>query len=120
MNNSHKKNQSLYLIYDENLQNSKTWKTKFIKIIKALIKNIKTDKSRINTALEIEHVFPSNKKNHINVIPRDTRTYYTVPKQFVVTKKYIQNRIIRKYIVPRQPFIQNILLKIPYNLTSSS
>lgn len=87
----------MYLVYNERNKNSKEWKPKFIKIIKQMVKNIKTDNTRLKTALDIEHTRPAKKDGHVVVIPRNTRAGFTVPKQFLRERVNSKNYTIRKY-----------------------
>jgi len=103
-----------YLIYNDNLKNSDQWKPRFLKIVKKLIKNIKTDKTRLNTALKIDIIHPSKKGNSIDIAPTNTREYHTVPKQFVVKKSAIGDRKIRKYTVSRNE--KNKFMKLFYEV----
>lgn len=98
-----------YLIYNDNLKNSEKWKPRFIKIVKKLIKNITTDKTRLNTALKIDIIRPSKRGNSIDVAPTNTRESYTVPKQFVVNKSAIGSRRIRKYTVSKNDVMMKLL-----------
>ena len=103
-----------YLIYNDKLKNSETWKPKFLKIIKNVIKNITTDKTRLNTALKIDIIKPSKKGNGIDIAPTNSRTYYTVPKQFVVKKSSIGSRKIRKYTISKNS--KNKFMKLFYEV----
>lgn len=87
----------MYLVYNERNKDSKEWKPKFIKIIKQMVKNIKTDNTRLKTALDIEHIRSSKKNGHIVVIPRNTRAGFIVPKQFLRERVNSKNYTVRKY-----------------------